>query len=75
MAANIVLKIRLGPLVSLEVEGQDCGEISAALEGYEKLNNILGELCGDLAERVYPEGMEPEEETEPGGDGEPEAKQ
>ena len=72
MAANIVLKIRLGPLVSFEIEGQDCEEISNALEGYEKLNDLLDALCSDLAERIYPEGMEPEEEIEREGEMVPE---
>jgi len=64
MAASIVLRIRLGPLVSLEIEGEDCAEISTALEGYEKLNKLLDALCSDLAERIYPEGMELEGEEE-----------
>ena len=61
MAANIVLRIRLGPLVTFEVEGDNCKEITEALEGYEKLNKRLDAMCSDLAERVYPEGMEADE--------------
>lgn len=60
--ANIVLRIRLGPLVSLDIDGSDCAEILKALEGYEELNKLLDELCSDLAERVYPEGIEIEGE-------------
>lgn len=62
--ANITFKIRLGPLVSIDIEGKTCEEISEALEGYEKLNDALSALCSDLAERIYPEGMELEYEEE-----------
>jgi hypothetical protein len=61
MAASIVLRIRLGPLVSFEIEGDNCDEITRALEGFDKLNQRLDDMCSDLAERVYPEGMEPDE--------------
>jgi hypothetical protein len=49
------LKIRLGPLVSLEVHGDNCEEIRAALEGFEQLNQQVDAMCSDLAERMYPE--------------------
>ncbi|MEI6669598.1 MAG: hypothetical protein WCP29_15730 [Acidobacteriota bacterium] len=62
MSASISITIRLGPLVSFEIVGENCRELSAALEGYEILNKQLDALCGDLAERVYPEGMETAEE-------------
>jgi hypothetical protein len=54
MSANLTLKIRLGPLVSLEVEGDNCDEIIEALKGHQKLNEEIDSLCGDLAERIYP---------------------
>ena len=60
MAANLILKIRLGPLVYLEVEGDNAKEISEALEGYETLNKRVDGLCSDLADRVYPDGMDSE---------------
>jgi len=62
MAGFITLKIRLGPLVSMEFTGENCDEISEALKGYEKMNKQLDAMCSDLAERVYPEGMESDEE-------------
>jgi hypothetical protein len=56
MAASMVLKIRLGPFVVFEIEGNNAEEIYQALEGFEKLNERVDAMCGDLAERVYPEG-------------------
>lgn len=55
MSASMNLKIRLGPLVSLEVNGDNCEEIRNALEGFEKLNKQVDAMCSDLAERMYPE--------------------
>ena len=53
--ARITMSIRLGPMVRFQVEGQSCGEISEALQGFEKLNNTVDEMFSDLAERVFPE--------------------
>ena len=64
MAVHITLKIKLGPLVSLDVTGGNCAEIMEALRGHEELNRVLDAMCGDLAERIYPEGTEPEEKKE-----------
>jgi hypothetical protein len=58
MAVSITLTIRLGPLVSLKVTGQSCEELAQALEGYDHLNHRVDAMCSDLAERVYPEGVE-----------------
>ncbi len=66
MSARMTLRIRLGPLVFFEVEGENCQEISKALDGFEKLNKTVDEMFSDLAERVYPEGADPVEE--PGED-------
>ncbi len=63
MAGFITLKIRLGPLVSMEFTGENCDEISDALKGYDKMNKQLDAMCSDLAERVYPEGTESGPET------------
>lgn len=57
MAASMVLRVRLGPLVFFEVEGENCREIIDALEGFEELNCKVDAMCSDLAERVYPEGV------------------
>ena len=58
MSANMSLKIRLGPLVSLEIEGDNCREVNEALEGFETLNKNIDAMCSDLAERIYPDGMD-----------------
>ena len=58
MAVSITLSIRLGPLVSLRVTGQSCHELAKALEGYDNLNHHINAMCGDLAERIYPEGLD-----------------
>jgi hypothetical protein len=58
MAVSITLTIRLGPLVSLKVTGQSCEELAQALEGHDQLNLRVDAMCSDLAEKVYPEGVE-----------------
>jgi hypothetical protein len=58
MAASIVLTIRLGPMVSFRIEGDNCGEILEALEGFGPLNQRIDEMCSDLGERMYPESVE-----------------
>jgi hypothetical protein len=58
MSASISLFIRLGPMVSLRVSGQSCEELAKALEGYEDLNVRIDAMCGDLTERIYPEGLD-----------------
>lgn len=57
MSVNITIKVRLGPLVSLDVNGENCQEISEALKGFDFLNKQIDTMCSDLAERIYPEGM------------------
>ena len=59
MAASMVLRIKLGPFVSFEIEGENCEEICEALKGCEKLNEKIDAMCSDLAERMYPEGITP----------------
>ncbi len=58
MSVYVRLKVRLGPLVSIELSGENVKEIAAALKGYEDLNKQIDAMCSDLAERVYPEGVE-----------------
>jgi hypothetical protein len=48
------LRIRLGPLVYFEVDGDSCAELVTALEGFEELNAKVDAMCSDLAARVYP---------------------
>jgi hypothetical protein len=59
MGSFVTLKVRLGPMVSLEFTGESCAKISEALDGYGHLNEQLEDLCSDLARKVYPaEGVE-----------------
>jgi hypothetical protein len=58
MSASITLFVRLGPMVSLRVSGQSCQELAKALEGYDDLNVRIDSMCGDLANRIYPEGLD-----------------
>ena len=54
--ARMSLRIRLGPLVFVQVDGDNCGDLSDALEGFEELNVKVDAMCSDLAGRVYPDG-------------------
>lgn len=54
--ASMTLRIQLGPMVHVQVEGASCREIAKALEGFDQLNKTVDAMCSDLAERVYPEG-------------------
>ena len=54
--ATMTLRIRLGPLVYFEVDGDTCTELATALEGFEELNEKVDALCSDLASRVYRDG-------------------
>lgn len=50
-----MLSIRLGPLVSFQVEGRNCAQINEALKGFEHLNRTVDAMFSDLAKRVYPD--------------------
>lgn len=54
--ARINLSIRLGPMVHFEIQGESCREIAGALDGFERLNEMVDTMFSDLAQRVYPEG-------------------
>ena len=64
MAVHMTLKVWLGPLVSLDITGANCAEITEALRGHEELNRVLDAMCSDLAERIYPEGTQPEDQDQ-----------
>jgi len=68
MPASISLFIRLGPMVSLRVSGDSCEELAKALDGFTDLNTRIDAMCGDLAGRIYPEGLDLDDLKE--GDGE-----
>lgn len=53
--ASMTLRIRLGPLVYFEVDGQSCEDLAQALDGFEALNAKVDAMCSDLAQRVYPD--------------------
>ncbi len=55
MSASIVLNIRLGPMVTYKIQGDNCKEILEALDGFGKLNERIDDMCSDLGERMYPE--------------------
>ncbi|MGE3152120.1 MAG: hypothetical protein AB7G48_10920 [Nitrospiraceae bacterium] len=57
MPANMILRIKLGPFVSFEIEGANCEEIAQALKGFEKLNQRVDAMCSDLVGRIYPDGI------------------
>jgi hypothetical protein len=63
MTAQISMKVQIGPMVSLQIDGHSCKEISEALEGWERLNHQLEGLCGGLAENAYPEQEHTEHST------------
>jgi hypothetical protein len=71
--ARMSLRIRLGPLVYFQVDGDSCGELSTALDGFEELNTKVDAMCSDLAARVYPNGGPQDAEAWPHdvGDGAP----
>jgi hypothetical protein len=62
--ASMSLRIRLGPLVYFEVDGDSCAELANALEGFEELNARVDAMCSDLAARVYPAGTGDGDEPE-----------
>lgn len=68
--ARMSLRIRLGPLVYFQVDGDNCAELSTALEGFEELNTKVDAMCSDLAARVYPNGAAEAAESWPHDEGE-----
>ncbi|MBS0172100.1 MAG: hypothetical protein JSR62_17275 [Nitrospira sp.] len=64
MAASMILRIKLGPFVSFEVEGENCEEICESLKGFEQLNERVDGMCSDLVERLYPDGLAVESDSE-----------
>ncbi len=53
---RVNLSVRLGPMVHFEVEGENCTELADALQGFQRLNQLVDEMFSDLANRVYPDG-------------------
>jgi hypothetical protein len=57
--ARINLSLQLGPMVRIDIEGENCSEITEALRGFEHLNKSVDAMFSDLAKRVFPEGEPP----------------
>ena len=59
------MSLQLGPMVKIDIEGDNCPEITAALRGFEQLNQTVDAMFSDLAKRVYPEtDHEPKESAD-----------
>lgn len=56
MTARVVFRIRLGPYVSCQIDGENCREVADALVGFEQVNERIDAMCSDLVERIYPNG-------------------
>jgi hypothetical protein len=69
----MTLRIRLGPLVSFEVEGENCRELADALDDFNRLNRTVDAMCSDLAVRVYPNPPAGQTQSGPTGEGQEEA--
>jgi hypothetical protein len=60
---RINLSLQLGPMVRIDIEGNNCPEIAEALRGFEDLNQTVDAMFSDLARRVFPDA-EPTGEKE-----------
>ena len=49
------MSLQLGPMVKIDIEGDNCPEITDALRGFEQLNQTVDAMFSDLAKRVFPE--------------------
>ena len=52
---RISMSLQLGPMVKINIEGNNCGEITEALQGFDKMNRTVDDMFSDLAKRVFPE--------------------
>jgi hypothetical protein len=67
---KIYMSLQLGPMVKIDIQGENCSEISTALHGFEQLNETVDAMFSDLARRVYPEtSHEPRESVKEHADG------
>jgi hypothetical protein len=48
------MSLQLGPMVKINIEGNNCPEIAEALRGFEQLNQTVDAMFSDLAKRVFP---------------------
>jgi hypothetical protein len=49
------MSLQLGPMVKIDIEGENCPELTEALRGFEQLNKTVDAMFSDLAKRVFPE--------------------
>jgi hypothetical protein len=55
-------------MVKINIEGNNCREITEALQDFDKLNRTVDDMFSDLAKRVFPEtedGPKPHEREAP----------
>jgi len=52
---KIYMSLQLGPMVKIDIQGENCSEITNALKGFEELNQTVDAMFSDLAKRVFPE--------------------
>jgi hypothetical protein len=57
---GVSIRIRLGPMADIEASGKNCVELVDNLKGWQELNGVVETLCGDLAQRMYPESSSEE---------------
>ena len=62
--ARIRLTLQIGPMVRVDIEGENCPDIAQALQGFENLNQTVDAMFGDLAKRVFPETEAPSGRSE-----------
>ena len=52
---KIYMSLQLGPMVKIDIQGENCSEITNALKGFEELNQTVDAMFSDLAKRVFPD--------------------
>jgi hypothetical protein len=50
-------------MVKIDIQGENCSEITNALKGFEELNQTVDAMFSDLAKRVFPEAENGAKET------------
>jgi hypothetical protein len=62
--ARIRLSLQIGPMVRVDIEGENCPDITESLRGFEQLNQTVDAMFADLAKRVFPETEAPSSSSE-----------
>jgi hypothetical protein len=58
MPASVTFRIRVGPWVFFQIDGPNCKEVASAMDGYEDLNKKIDAMFSDLAQKIYPDGLD-----------------